>query len=130
MQAILSSPSLLRNALLLDALATAATGFLMVATASLLSPLLGLPADLLFYAGLPLIPYAGFVYLTARGEPLSRKLATAIVIINALWVIDSIAFLASGYVEPTALVYIFVGAQALVVALFAEVQFTGLRRSA
>ncbi len=129
MQAILASPSLLRNALLLDAVATAATAFLAVAAASLLAPLLGLPADLLFYAGLPLLPFAGFVYLTSRGDPISRKSAIAIVIINALWVIDSIALLVTGFVEPTALGYTFVIGQALVVALFAELQFTGLRRA-
>lgn len=130
MQAILASPSLLRNALLLDALVTAATAFLAVAAASLLAPLLGLPAELLFYAGLPLLPFAGFVYLTSRGEPVLRKSAIAIVIINALWVIDSFALLFTGWVEPTALGYTFVLAQALVVALFAELQFTGLRRAA
>ena len=129
MQAILASPSLLRNALLLDAVATAATAFLAVAAAPLLEPLLGLPADLLFYAGLPLLPFAGFVYLTSRGEPISRKSATAVVIINALWVIDSIALLFTCWVAPTALGYTFVIGQALVVALFAELQFTGLRRS-
>lgn len=38
MQAILSSPSLLRNALLVDAIGTGATGLLMAVAASLLAP--------------------------------------------------------------------------------------------
>lgn len=130
MQAILSSPSLLRNALLVDAIATGATGLLMAATASLLAPLLGLHENLIFYAGLLLIPFAGFVYLTANGQPISRKAAMAIVILNALWVIDSIALLASGWIEPTALGYVFVAGQALIGGLFAELQYVGLRRTA
>ncbi len=130
MQAILSSPSLLRNALLVDAIGTGATGLLMAVAASLLAPLLGLPENLVFYAGLLLILFSGFVYITANGQPISRRAAMAIIILNALWVIDSIALLASGWVEPTRLGYVFVVGQALVGGAFAELQFIGIRRQA
>ncbi|WP_437693715.1 hypothetical protein [Sorangium sp. So ce176] len=43
--------------------------------------------------------------------------------------IDSVLLLALGWVEPKALGYAFVAAQALVVALFAEAQVLGLRRA-
>ena len=41
----------------------------------------------------------------------------------------SIGLLVSGWVAPTALGYAFVIAQAIVVGVFAELQFVGLRRS-
>ncbi|WP_431267624.1 hypothetical protein [Dankookia sp. P2] len=49
---------------------------------------------------------------------------------NALWALDSLLLLVSGWVAPTALGGSFVVAQALVVALLAELEYTGLRRSA
>lgn len=130
MQAILASPSLLRYALLLDAVATGATGLLMAATASLLAPLLGLSENLVFYAGLLLVLFAGFVYITANGQPISRKAAMAIIVLNALWVIDSVVLLIGGWIEPTALGHAFVLGQAFAGGVFAELQFIGLRRQA
>lgn len=53
-----------------------------------------------------------------------------IIAINALWVVGSFAVLVFGAFEPSLLGILFVTAQALVVALFAELQFIGLRRSA
>jgi hypothetical protein len=44
------------------------------------------------------------------------------------WVIASIAFLATGAFDPTALGQAFVIAQAAVVALLAEFQYLGLKR--
>jgi hypothetical protein len=53
----------------------------------------------------------------------------AIIALNVLWVAGSIGLLVSGWVAPTALGYAFVIAQAIVVGVFAELQFVGLRRS-
>lgn len=62
-------------------------------------------------------------------RPPRRAAVLAVVVANALWVIDSVLLLALGWVEPKALGYAFVAAQALVVALFAEAQVLGLRRA-
>ena len=56
--------SLLRFALLADALASGAMGVLMAAGAGLLAPFLGLPRPLLLWAGLLLIPFALLVAWT------------------------------------------------------------------
>ena len=48
---------------------------------------------------------------------------------DAIWALDSFLLLASGRVEPTGAGYAFVIAQALVVLMYAEFQFVGLRRS-
>jgi hypothetical protein len=52
-----------------------------------------------------------------------------VIIANALWAIDSILILLIGWVEPNVLGYAFIIAQALIVAVFAEAQYVGLRKS-
>lgn len=53
-----------------------------------------------------------------------------IVAINGLWLVGSLALLLSGTVQPTMLGTAFVVVQALAVAVFAELQFIGIRRAA
>jgi hypothetical protein len=124
-----SHPSpFLRKALLLDAAASGATALLLVAGAGLLDGLLGLPVALLREAGLILVPFVAFVAWVGTREQVSRGAVLAIVVANALWVVASVGLLAGGWVAPTALGYAFVIAQAAVVALFAELQYAGMRR--
>ncbi|WP_157015114.1 hypothetical protein [Mesorhizobium xinjiangense] len=120
----------LRKALLADALVSGAAAFVMAAGAGVLDPLTGLPAALLFWAGLALIPFVLVLAVVARRETVSRLVLIDIIAINALWVAGSFAILLAGAVAPNLLGYVFVAAQALTVALFAELQFVGLRRSA
>ena len=122
--------SFLRFALLADALASGATGLLAFAGAGVLDTWLGLPANLLFYAGLSLIPYAALVAYVGTRANISRPAVWAIVAYNTVWAVDSVALLVSGYVSPTALGYAFVIAQVAVVAGFAGLQYAGLRKSA
>jgi hypothetical protein len=119
--------NLLRYALIADAAASGATGLLMAAGAAPLSGLLSLPEPLLRWAGIVLLPFACLVGLAARSEPASRAAVLAIVIVNALWVADSFALLACGYVAPNALGVAFVTAQALAVGALAITQAAGLR---
>lgn len=119
----------LRRVLLADAAASAATGLLMLFGAGVLEQYLGLPRSLLLYAGLGLLPFAALVAYLATRENLSRKGVWAVIICNAVWVAESVLLLFSGWVEPTRLGQAFVIAQALVVALFAEVEYFGLRKS-
>ncbi len=49
---------------------------------------------------------------------------------NVLWAVDSLMLLLSGWVAPNVLGYAFVVAQAVVVAVFAEIQYSGLRKEA
>ncbi|WP_019172201.1 hypothetical protein [Pseudaminobacter salicylatoxidans] len=119
----------LRNALLLDAVASGATALLAIVGAPLLAPLLGLPQDLLFWAGVVLVPFVAFLLITARRQAVARLALIDIIGINALWVAASLGLLVSGFVSPNALGVAFVVVQAVAVALFAELQFIGLRRA-
>lgn len=119
----------LRYALLADAVASGATGLLMIAGADLLTGLLGLPVALMREAGLLLVPYVALVAFVGTRDAISRPAVQAIIALNVLWVAGSIGLLMSGYVAPTALGYAFVIAQAVAVGIFAELQFIGLRRT-
>ena len=101
----------------------------MAAGASLLAPLLELPAALLFWAGLALVPFVAMLLLVARRPVAPRPLLTAIVATNALWVIGSFALLLSTAIAPNMLGVAFVTAQALAVALFAGLQWVALGKA-
>lgn len=118
----------LRQVLFVDAAVSGAAGLLMAAGATFLSPLLGLPVGLLFWAGVALFPFVGLLIVVARRKQASRLMLIDIIAINALWVAASFGLLVSGAVSPTILGYAFVIAQALAVALLAELQFVGFRR--
>jgi hypothetical protein len=122
------SSTFLRRALLLDALASGATGLLLIAGAGLLEALLGLPAALLRYAGLVLVPYVAFVAYAGTRDAIARPAVWAIIAANILWAAASLLLLVSGLVAPNALGYAFVIAQAVVVVLLGELQVIGLRR--
>jgi hypothetical protein len=118
----------LRRVLLADAAASGATGALMLVGAGLLEPLLGLPPMLLRPASLILLPFAALVAYVATRPQLSRGAVWAIVIANLLWVADSAALVLGNWVVPTGLGYVFVVAQAAVVAVLAKLEYVGLRR--
>jgi len=120
----------LRYALLADAIASGATGLLLITGAGLLTGLLGLPMALMREAGLLLVPYVAFVAFVGTREAMSRRAVQAIITLNVLWVAASIGLLVSGWVTPTVLGYAFVIAQAIMVGVFAELQLVGLRREA
>jgi hypothetical protein len=126
----LSQPaSLLRLALLADAAVSGATGLAMMVSAGYVDGLLGVPSALLRYAGLSLLPFAALVIFVATRERISRPAAWAIVAYNALWAVDSIVLMVSGWIAPTALGYAFIAFQAVVVAAFAELQYVALRKT-
>ena len=124
---MLRQNTFLRYALLADAFASGATGLMMIAGAGLLEGLLGLPTALMREAGLVLVPYVAFVAWVGTRDAISRPAVQAIIALNVLWVVGS-AVVLFGFVAPTALGYAFVIAQAIVVGVFAELQFIGLRR--
>jgi hypothetical protein len=119
----------LRYALLADAVASGATGLLLIAGADLLTGLLGLPVALMREAGLLLVPYVALVAFVGTREAISRPAVQAIIALNLLWVVGSMGLLMGGWVAPTALGTAFVIAQAVVVGVFAELQVVGLHRT-
>lgn len=128
MPVIIPSP-FLRQALIADATTSAACGLLMMLAAGPLSGVLGLPEMLLRLAGLTLLPFAAVVGYLGLRERLARTAVWAVILVNAMWTVDSILLLVSGWVQPTSAGYAFVIAQALVVLMYAQLQVIGLRRS-
>jgi hypothetical protein len=126
---IINPSPLLRWALFADAAISGATGLLMTLGAAHLTGLLGVPAGLMRYAGLSLLPFAALLAYLATRARLPRPIIWAVIACNAFWAADSILLLLTGWVGPTALGYAFVITQALAVAAFAEAQHLGLRRS-
>jgi hypothetical protein len=121
--------SVLRGLLAADAATSAGAGLLMLLGGDILAAPLGLPAALLHYAGLALLPFAALVgWLATRGRA-ARGAVWTVVAVNLAWVVDSVLLLLSGWVEPTMLGYGFVILQALAVAVFAELQIIALKRS-
>lgn len=120
----------LRNALLLDAAASAVVGLLMAAAAHPLAAALGLPVPLLFWAGLFCLPYAALLVLMSGEVTVSPAAIRTVVIGNAFWVLGCLALAFAGWVLPTGLGVAFLMAQAVLVALFAELQWMGWRRAA
>src|SRR4029453_1330819 len=121
--------SFLRRVLLIDASSCIASGLLSVFGSRALGRALGLPDDLLLYAGLSLFPFAAFLIYLAVSKAFSRATVWAAILLNALWVLDSFLLLLTGWVTPTEFGYVFVVAQALGVAMLATLEYVGLRKS-
>ena len=120
MSLVAMSP-LLRRVLVADALISAAAGIMMVAGANLLQGLLQLPYSLLMGAGLALFPWtAGLLWLAVW----------TVIVLNVVWVADSAWVAFGGSYTPNTLGLAFIGLQAVMVAVLAELEFTGLRRAA
>jgi hypothetical protein len=125
----LRSSSFLRRVLLVDAVSNGAMGFGLILAPSFLAEILQLPASLLTQAGIVLIPFAAFVGFLALRERPAGFAVWSVIGLNVLWTVDSILVLATGWVAPNALGYVFIVGQALTVAVLAELEYVGLRRS-
>ena len=121
-------PQFLRYVLIADAIASGATGALMILGAGYLAGWLAIPAGLLFEAGLILVPYVLLVAIVATRPVVAVSAVWFIIACNALWTVGSFALLVSGLIAPNALGYAFVIVQALAVALLGELQYVALRR--
>lgn len=115
----------LRLSLRVDAVACAACAPLLVFGTGLLSSLLGLPSSLLVGAGLILLLFAAFLWLTAsRPRPASVLAAIAI---NVLWVLGSVAVLFLFSPAPWGVAFVL--AQAVAVTAILVVEALTLRRA-
>jgi hypothetical protein len=123
-------PHFLRRILLFDAALSGVSGLALVLGAGPLGERFDLPVALLVGAGLVTLPWAAALIYLATRPTLPRTAVLAVIGLNLLWVVDSIALVLTGWVEPNALGYTFVVVQALAVALIAEFQCVALRRSA
>ena len=121
--------SLLRRALLADAVFSGIAAALLTVDAGALAPLLELPEGLLRETGLFLIAYTALVGWLSSRSSLPKVLVMLVIAGNAAWTVGSIALLLSGTVAPNALGEAFIVAQAIATGVFAELQYIGLRKS-
>ena len=120
---------LLSRILALDATTSAGAGLVLLLGAGHTAELLGLPVTLQRVAGLVLLVFAAFVASVARRATPSRAAVLAVIVVNLLWAIGSALLLLLSLVAPTGVGIAFVIVQAAAVAILAELQVIGLRRS-
>lgn len=120
--------SLLRRALVADAVISGAVGALQLAVAGPLSGLLAIEAGWLQRSGVILLAWTALLGWMLTRKTVSPPMAWTVIGINLAWVAASILVLVEGAIAPNTLGTAYVLAQAAVVAIFAELQFFGLRR--
>lgn len=125
---ILTFPRFLRTVLWADAASAAGCAALQLAAAPVLSPLLGLPAPLLLATGVALLPFVAFAIWLARRATPPRAGVQALALANAAWVAGCLALLLTGS-GGTVLGQLYILAQAVAVAVLAELQWFGARRA-
>ncbi|MFF4411530.1 hypothetical protein ACFYY8_03315 [Streptosporangium sp. NPDC001559] len=119
---------LLRLALRLDAVVTGVNGLAYLLLADPINDLLGLAVPLQRGVGVFLLVYGVAVWLLAVPRTVNRGAVAAVVALNAVWAVASVAELALGGLGTTTLGAVWVVAQALVVGGFAALQYVALRR--
>ncbi|QJY45701.1 hypothetical protein [Pseudonocardia broussonetiae] len=119
---------LLRRALRTDAAASGALGVLALAAAPALVDLLGPPAPVLVGVGAFLVVFAAGLLVLAARPVVPRPAAWTVVLGNAAWVAGSVLATVVAGPSLTGLGVAVVLAQAAAVAVFADLQWLGLRR--
>jgi hypothetical protein len=124
---VVNAVGFLRRVLLADAVLSSGMALLLIAAASAIASITALPAGLLAGAGWALVPWVALVMFAATRDPLRALLVWAIVALNAVWAIESVALLFADSIEATVFGVFFVLSQAIVVAVLAALQAAGLR---
>lgn len=126
---IFASPRFLRNVLFADAASCVASGAVQLLFTPPLVQLMNLPSGLLAETGWFLLAYAAVVGFIAMRDPLPRALIGLLVAGNLGWAAGCVLLLLSGWIAPTLWGQTWVLAQAATVAVLAELQWVGLKRS-
>lgn len=118
----------LRRVLLADGLVSGASGLVTMLAAEPLAPILGLPQELLRYAGLSLLPFMALLVFIATRKNLAVSAVWEVIALNALWIAGGIFLLLSGWLAPTALGYGFMLIQILAPVMFTALEYLGVRK--
>lgn len=121
-----TSSNLLKYALLTDATASFLSAILLTAAAGPIANLFSLPQSLLFYAGISFFPFAAFVAWTATRPEIPRGAAWAVVVLNAIYIVECIVAVEAGFLSANLMGNIFIIGQALAVAGLAFAEWRGL----
>jgi hypothetical protein len=120
----------LRTVIALDAAVCGVGGAALAFDAGLLEGPLGLSPALMQPVGGFLLVYAALLAWLATRPALPRAGVWALVAFNLLWAVESVALVALGFAQPTALGLAVVIGQAVGAVVVADLQWIALRRSA
>ena len=120
---------LLRRVLQANMVFSGLSGLLLAVDAGPLSRWLGVPAAwILMVIGIGLLGFAWQLFQTAKQSPMNLRQANAILLMDIAWVVGSALLLFTGWVSFTTAGWWAVLLVADVVALFAILEFVGIRR--
>ncbi|MEU4343209.1 hypothetical protein AB0H00_18350 [Nocardia sp. NPDC023852] len=120
----------LRTTLRVDGWSTGIFGGVLLAGAAALRDPLGLPTVWSVVFGVAMLGGALVLLLIARQPEIRARQANGVVAVNAVSAVAMIALAESGVLDLTVLGVAFLLVGAAVVAVFAGLEFTGLRRRA
>ncbi|MFI2239652.1 hypothetical protein [Streptomyces chrestomyceticus] len=123
-----AAAGLLRKVLRIDSWSTAAFGVFLLAGSKPLSAPLGLPATWSVPLGVAMLGGAAALALIAGYPRIPTGPATAVIAGNALSFVAMLLLAFSGLLPLTGLGIVFLAVGAVVVAVYAVVEFVGLRR--
>jgi hypothetical protein len=126
---VVAMSTLLRRALVADALISGVAGVVMSAGSGALSQWLQLPSSLLLGAGLALFPWCAALLWLARKPAVPSAAVWTVIALNVAWIAESVWVALGGEFAPNGWGQAFIAAQALAVVVFAELEFMGLRQS-
>lgn len=119
----------LRRVFMGNALFSMTSAIISMVAAKPLAAFLGAAFPAVFVGlGLGLLPFAWFCYDTARQAEIDRHRAVTILVLDIVWVAASAWLLLSGWLPLTVAARWTVGLVAEAVAVFAILEFIGLRR--
>jgi len=121
---------LLRFALRLDAVISAATGLMLCPFSAWWAEQLALPQALLLGAGLICLPYAAFLFALSRRATISRITIFSIIIGNLLWADVAMALMFGYGAAPNAAGVTYLATHVFATGSFAVLQWFGWRKSA
>ena len=130
-QAASQPASLLKRALRGNAAFSVVSGAVLVVEAPFLAPIMGIPSPLaLTVTGIVLLPFGLLLWWLAGREELARTVGWIAIELDVLWVAGSIALLLSGWLPLTTAGNWIIALLADAVAMFAVLQYLGVRRLA
>ncbi len=119
----------LRFALKLDSIVTAASAAGALVLSQQTSQWLGIPAGLSIGVGIFLLVFAVGVWLVASAKAINPAAVWSVIGFNVVWVAASAAYAFGASASLTVLGLAYVIIQAAGVALFADLEFIGLRKA-
>ncbi|HEY3058459.1 MAG TPA: hypothetical protein VGL99_05740 [Chloroflexota bacterium] len=120
---------LLRLALRIDAIVSAAFGLLVLLGSLILPDLLGPPSRVFWVIGGVVLVYAAGLWSVQSRALISAAAGWSVVALNLVWAVASVGTVVLGWLPLTGLGIAFVLLQAAVVAGLADLQFVGVRRA-